>query len=102
MLRTDEGMGVIDAQGRWLVKPERNRSLFSMAGGWVGQRGKASQPDLLWNARGQQVEVSPGTRAHAVARGLSWLELEGAGSCWMRSRRVCCRSMVWMVRSCCR
>lgn len=77
VLRTDQGMGVIDAQGRWLVKPERNRSLFSMAGGWVGQRGKASQPDLLWNARGQQVEVSPGMRANAVARGLSWLELEG-------------------------
>ncbi|MDR2297333.1 MAG: WG repeat-containing protein [Comamonas sp.] len=77
VLRTDEGMGVIDAQGHWLLKPERNRSFFSMPGGWVGQRGKASQPDLLWNARGQKVEVNPGVRAHAVAAGLNWLELEG-------------------------
>ena len=77
VLRTSEGMGVLDAEARWLVKPERQHDFFNMPGGWVGQRGLAQQPDVLWSASGQKLSVPSEAQAYVVAAGLNWLEREG-------------------------
>lgn len=77
VLRTAEGMGVLNAEARWLIKPERQHDFFYMPGGWVGQRGQAQQPDVLWSSSGQKLSVPSDAQAHVVAAGLNWLEREG-------------------------
>lgn len=77
LLRTTAGMGILDAEGGWRLKPERNRDFYAVAGGWVGIRGRGDEPDQLWNAQGQKVVLRGNFRSYEVAAGLAWLENDG-------------------------
>lgn len=77
LLRTADGIGMLDAEGGWRFKPERSRDFYSVPGGWVGVRGRQGEPDQLWNGQGQKVVLKSSDRAQEVAPGISWLEQDG-------------------------
>nr|WP_186827572.1 WG repeat-containing protein [Comamonas testosteroni] len=77
LLRTADGIGMLDAEGGWRLKPDRNLDFYSVPGGWVGVRGRQGEPDQLWNGQGQKVVLKGSDRAHEVAPGISWLEQDG-------------------------
>lgn len=77
LLHTESGMGVLDAEGGWKLKPERSRDFYSVPGGWVGIRGKQGEAEQLWNGQGQKVLSASSDRSLEVAPGLTWLGKDG-------------------------